>query len=137
MVAGRVLGAACRNASIMMTSRPGKWRRLRGILAGILLILPLFQLAAPGLLAVAADDGVWCQSLASLDGQSNPQGHVPDADDCLVCVVTALGGSTATPQPPAIPALPVGTMASAQVSLTCPDDVLALTQPPIRAPPFA
>lgn len=120
-----------------MTSRSGRWRNVKGILAGILLILPLFQIAAPGLLALASDDGVWCESIASIDGRSDSQGHDTDADDCLVCIVSAIGGASAAPAPIRIPAPRDGALATAQVSLTCPDDALALTQPPIRAPPAA
>lgn len=118
-----------------MTSRSGKWRNLRQILAGILLILPLFQIAAPGLLALAAEDGVWCRSIAAIDGSSETPTPSQDADDCLVCIVAAIGGSSAAAAPVHVPAPRDGALATVQVSLTCPDDALALTQPPIRAPP--
>lgn len=120
-----------------MTSRSGKWRSLKGILAGILLILPLFQIAAPGLLALAADDGVWCQSLATIDTRSDSQNRAPDADDCMVCLAVAIGGSSASPNPPAVPAPRRSVLSPTPESLTGLVDSLAEAHPPIRAPPIA
>ena len=121
-----------------MTSRSGIWRRLKGVLAGILLILPLFQIAAPGLLALAAaDDGVWCVSIASLDGNSNSQGQSDDADDCLVCLAVAIGGSSAAPAAPTLPAPRQSIMIGVPDPLSGKSESIAETCPPIRAPPIA
>lgn len=120
-----------------MTSRSGIWRSLKGILAGILLILPLVQIAAPGLLALAADDGVWCESIASIDGRSDTQGHDSDVDDCLVCLAVAIGGSSAAPAAHILPAPRQSVLIALPDPLSGIAASLAETSPPIRAPPIA
>ncbi len=111
-------------------SRSGTRRWFREVLFRIVLVLSLAPLVTPGLLAFSADDGIWCESLASLDAAG-------DDGDCLVCLVVALGGQTASPAAIFIPAPRNSVLTAIPVSLAGSRGLLAEACPPIRAPPLA
>lgn len=119
-----------------MTSRRALWREIRTILFGITLMLPLIQVAAPGLLALSAENDVWCRTLAPTDGGRSDTRHSSQSgDNCLVCVAAAIGGSSAAPSSPVIPAPRADSLATLPVSLAGLLQALDETRPPIRAPP--
>jgi len=117
-----------------MSSSLGTWQKIRGIVLGIALLVPMIQAVAPGLLAFSGD-GIWCQTLAP--GDSAPATAPGTAEDCLVCLAASIVSSAATPSPLTVPA-PRRSLRNPQPeSLTGRIDALAAAQPPIRAPPAA
>lgn len=121
-----------------MTSRRAVWREIRAVLTGIVMMLPLIQVAAPGLLALSAENEVWCRTLAPGEsGRSNSSQSTQEGSDCLVCLAATIGGNSATPATPIIPAPRAVALTTLPVSLAGLVDASDETCPPIRAPPFA
>ncbi len=120
-----------------LMSRSGTRRWFREVLFRIVLVLSLAPLVTPGLLAFSADDGIWCESLASLDAGADRGDGTGDDGDCLVCLVVALGGQTASPAAIFIPAPRNSVLTAIPVSLAGSRGLLAEACPPIRAPPLA
>ncbi|HMT13787.1 MAG TPA: hypothetical protein PKE19_03455 [Aestuariivirga sp.] len=114
------------------------WRLARAATFRLVLLLPMLQIALPGVLAHSARPGeVWCVTLAGPKGSSSPGAPARLADgDCLICMVTAPGNS---PLPAAI-CLPThgGTPGLGVPPVVFADRLASLAardRPPIRAPP--
>ncbi len=100
------------------------------------MMLPLIQVAAPGLLALSAENEVWCRTLAPGEaGRSDSSQPTQDGSDCLVCLAATIGGSSATPSTPIIPAPRAVALTTLPVSLAGLVEASDETCPPIRAPP--
>ena len=108
---------------------------LRALISRVVGVFLVLQALIPGVLAYsAAEDGLWCRSVAT----AVPSGTSPSAglEPCLVCVVMASGNA---PLPATAPEFPAPVVAAAAVipcnaALSLPQHA-AGSSPPIRAPP--
>ena len=117
------------------TSAISRVFRARSFIARLAILVLVLQALIPGVLAYsAAEDGLWCRSVAT----AVPSGTSPSAglEPCLVCVVMASGNA---PLPATAPEFPAPVVAAAAVipcnaALSLPQHA-AGSSPPIRAPP--
>lgn len=113
-----------------------KTYRPRGLIARLLLILPLLQALAPLSAALSNQSEGWCRTLAGTTGSNDPNGTRDRLQPCLVCAAIAIGAN-------AMPAAPSETVAPRLALLSRingtrveqAEPAMPVITQPIRAPP--
>jgi hypothetical protein len=120
-----------------MAKRPAFRMRWKAAFAGLAFFIALLPVATPGVLALAATDGVWCESLAAKNQRPGAPANGAASGDCLVCLAASIAGSSLAPAAysPLAPRLAV--LATTPGARTRSPESLAAAHPPIRAPPIA
>lgn len=120
-----------------MTMRSAFRMRWKAAFAGFAFFVALLPVAMPGLLAIGARDGVWCESLAAKEKRPGAPVNGAASGDCLVCLAASIAGSSLAPAAFSPLAPRLAALATPPGARTRSPESFAAAHPPIRAPPIA